>query len=310
MSATLPLMDAHETQDRTRFTMAVSVAVHALLLLALVLLKPVVAAHDETLTEITMEEPGPPAGGDPSAAAAPARQAIPGVAATSIRDASFRRQTRNADLTPEPQSERTVTDQLEARLATLQSRAVEPIAGSATATPSGLWGAAPATVGDGGGHGAPIALRHGGGDGSGPALALTRGPGEGARSTLALAPTPKAEADAEPEKGGDTGGRRTLAGVTLMGPIADRPVLHHVAPVYPEWAKRDGVEGAVTLYFIVRADGTIKENVLVQKTAGFGDFDDNARAALREWRFQPLDGGRTGEQWGTITFRYRLNSGG
>jgi TonB family protein len=310
MNAALPLVDARETQDRTRFTMAVSVAVHALLLLALALLKPVVQSHDG-LTEITMLDPGPPAGGDPSSpAAAPARQSITGAIAASLRNASFRRQTKDADLTPEPQTERTATDLLEARLATLQSRSVEPIAGSATATPGGLWGAAPATIGDGGGHGAPIALTRGGGGGSGPALALTRGPGEGARSTLALAPAPKAEADAQPEKGGDTGGRRTLAGVTLMGPIADRPVLHHVAPVYPEWAKHDGVEGAVTLYFIVRADGTIKENVLVQKTAGFGDFDDNARAALREWRFQPLDGGRTGEQWGTITFRYRLNSGG
>jgi TonB family protein len=309
MSAALPLIDARETQDRTRFTMAVSVAVHALLLLALALIKPVVAAHEETLTEITMEDPGPPAGGDPSSAA-PAPRPSAGSPATSIRDASFRRTEKIADITPQPQSDRTATDQLEARLATLQSRTVEPIAGSATAAPTGLWGAAPATVGDGGGHGAPISLKRGGGDGGGPALTLTRGPGEGARSTLALAPAPAAHAESEPEKGGDTGAKRTLAGVTLMGPIADRPILHHVAPVYPEWAKRDGVEGAVTLYFIVRADGTIKENVLVQKTAGFGDFDDNARAALREWRFQPLGDGRTGEQWGTITFRFRLNSGG
>jgi TonB family protein len=62
----------------------------------------------------------------------------------------------------------------------------------------------------------------------------------------------------------------------------------------------------VTLYFIVRADGSVRENVLVQKTAGFAEFDDNARAALAAWRFEPLHGGRTGEQWGTITFHYRL----
>jgi TonB family protein len=44
----------------------------------------------------------------------------------------------------------------------------------------------------------------------------------------------------------------------------------------------------------------------VQKTAGFGDFDDSARAALAAWKFEPLRGGRTGEQWGTITFHFRL----
>jgi TonB family protein len=54
----------------------------------------------------------------------------------------------------------------------------------------------------------------------------------------------------------------------------------------------------------------VKENVVIQKTAGFGDFDENARLAIRAWRFEPLRGGRTGEQWGTITFHYRLRSAG
>jgi TonB family protein len=53
-----------------------------------------------------------------------------------------------------------------------------------------------------------------------------------------------------------------------------------------------------------------KENVLVQKTAGFGDFDDNARSALRAWRFEPLREGRVGEQWGTITFHFRIRDAG
>jgi TonB family protein len=95
-----------------------------------------------------------------------------------------------------------------------------------------------------------------------------------------------------------------------MGPIADRPVLSYATPAYPEWAKHEAVEGSVTLYFIVRPDGTVRENVLVQKTAGFEDFDENARTALRAWRFQALRGGRTGDQWGTITFNFRLQGGG
>src|SRR5258706_12735558 len=95
-----------------------------------------------------------------------------------------------------------------------------------------------------------------------------------------------------------------------MGPVADRTILSRPTPVYPEWAKSEGVEGSVTLYFVVRPDGTVKENVLVQKTAGFEDFDDSARTALRAWRFEALRGGGAGEQWGTITFHFRLRDAG
>jgi len=95
-----------------------------------------------------------------------------------------------------------------------------------------------------------------------------------------------------------------------MGPVADRPVLFHSLPNYPDWAKREAVEGSVTLYFVVRPNGSVKENVMIQKTAGFGDFDENARVALSRWRFEPLRGGRTGEQWGTITFHFRLRNAG
>lgn len=311
MSALAIGFDGADRRASTRLAMTVSVVMHVLLVLAIAFHRPVAGAAD-ALTEITMLEPGPASGGDPAPApAAPAPRPQAGAAASAERDEHFRRAARDAELTPEPQSDRATADVLEARLATLQRRAIEPIAGAAGGVPGGTWGTAPAAAGIGGG-GSPIALTRGGGGGGaspGTALTLTRGGGDGSRMALATMPAPTAGAEAAQEPG-DAGARRTLAGVTLMGPIADRPVLHHVAPVYPDWAKHDGVEGAVTLYFIVRADGTIKENVLVQKTAGFGDFDDNARAALREWRFQPLGGGRTGEQWGTITFRFRLNSGG
>jgi len=113
-----------------------------------------------------------------------------------------------------------------------------------------------------------------------------------------------------PARGGESTARRSLADATLVGPIADRPILSRVTPAYPDWAKREAVEGSVTLTFFVRPDGTIKENVLVTKTAGFEDFDENARSALRAWRFEALPSGRTGEQWGSITFRYRLRDGG
>jgi TonB family protein len=101
-----------------------------------------------------------------------------------------------------------------------------------------------------------------------------------------------------------------LAGASIAGPIADRSIMSYTRPAYPEWAKHEGVGGSVTLYFIVRPDGMVKENIMIQKTAGFEDFDSNAVQALSEWRFAPLPAGRTGDQWGTITFHFRLRDAG
>jgi TonB family protein len=126
----------------------------------------------------------------------------------------------------------------------------------------------------------------------------------------AVVPTPIPDAPAARRaapKESDTTARRVLAGAQLTGPVADRPVLHYEVPVYPEWAKREAVEGSVTIYFIVLPDGRVKENIMVEKTSGFADFDENAVTALTRWAFEPLKPGKTGEQWGTITFNYRLS---
>jgi protein TonB len=125
-------------------------------------------------------------------------------------------------------------------------------------------------------------------------------------AVAAAGTAPSATMDAPSGASATERAQRRAAGAMLAGPIADRPILSYVTPRYPDWAKKDGIEGTVTLYFIVRPDGSVRENVLVQKTAGFGEFDDNARDALRAWRFQPLRGGEVGDQWGTITFHFRL----
>jgi TonB family protein len=256
-----------------------------------------------------MLEPGDASPAAPAAPAQAAARSEVGAAATSDREQHFRRSMPRADLAPTPQNDLAADDRLNTRLAALQSKEVVSAA-SVGASQGAMWGhaATPATV-SGTGTSGSVALNRGG-EGAGPALTLTRGTGVGTGATLGPATVATHAVEAAPEKAGESGARRTLAGATLMGPIADRPVLVHVTPDYPDWAKRDAVEGSVTLYFVVRADGTIKENVLVQRTAGFEDFDENARTALRAWRFQPLRDGRTGEQWGTITFNFRLRDGG
>jgi TonB family protein len=297
---------------RTRVTMSMSVAIHALLFLW-IMLHPV--KHDvlPPITEITLLTPGDlaPAGSPDPAPAARAAATNVGAAVRSFVEKRFLRLDRKADVEPEPQSAQALADQMTSRLATLQSNLAAPAAGAATTTtPASLFGtgnAPTASVGSG----PAVSLNHGGG-GGGPALDLVRGAG-GAGMAPALIAAPKgvggggAEA---PARESESTARRTIAGASIMGPIADRAVLSHPLPVYPEWAKKEAVEGSVTLYFVVRPDGGVKENIVVQKTAGFTDFDENARTALRNWRFEPLHGGRTGEQWGVITFHFRLRDVG
>ncbi len=101
-----------------------------------------------------------------------------------------------------------------------------------------------------------------------------------------------------------------LPGITISGPVTDRALMGHELPEYPEWARRDGIEVSVQLRFTVMPDGSIKENLLVEKSSGFGEFDSNAKTALSGWRFEALGAGEVKEQWGRIVFNYRLNKTG
>jgi TonB family protein len=300
-------LDMDEGRARTRWSMSASAVIHVLLLLWIVFGHPA-ARQALALTEITLLSPGEAeAAGEPAPAPrANAAVATPGVAVASTEDIHFRREARGS-IEPTPESDAAAVDRLNARLAAIQNTTPAPLAStSALGAPNAMWGPPATAVGPGGSGGSPIPLHRGGGTGASP-IALSRG-GQGSAPLLAGMPGTGAGTAGAPaaQAGGDVSARRALAGASLAGPIADRGILHYVKPVYPEWAKRDAVEGAVTLYFVVRSDGTVKENVLVQKTAGFAEFDENAQAALLEWRFEPLRGGRTGEQWGTITFHYRL----
>ncbi|HET9253308.1 MAG TPA: TonB family protein, partial [Candidatus Eisenbacteria bacterium] len=286
MTAAALHLDFELARQRTRKTMAVSLIVHALILFWITTIKS--AVEDlPVVTEILMLEPGDlmtAAPSAPSVAPAPAQsQTVRGMSVQSPQDVHFQRLERQADVSLDPVSSTAFQDQLNSKLAQIQRDSKPLPVGTATGSVSALFGTSPATVGTPGGTGtAPVKLSRGGG-GSGPALELSRGGTPGAPASLSAATVSgagKSEASA-PAKAGESTAQRTIAGASLAGPIADRPVLFYTLPTYPDWAKKEAVEGSVTLYFVVRPDGSVKENVLVQKTAGFGDFDENARTALR-----------------------------
>ena len=303
-------MDQEQTRVRTRWTMTMSLVAHALLFLGL-LFHHATEPELTPITEITLIDPGdlaPPAG---PRAPAPGTPQV-STSRKEVSETHFMRRASKAEMEPDPQSSWAFQDRLEARLAAMQQKEERP--GTAIApskAPTSLFGSSPAAISSGAGIGSPIPLARGGGGGEGPPLPLARG-GTGSAPTLATVAEPHhgGGETPQPARSSETTARRTVAGASITGPIADRPVLSYAVPAYPEWAKQDAVEGAVTLYFVVRADGGVKENVLVQKTAGFEDFDENARMAIRAWRFKPLGPGQSGEQWGMITFRYRLRDAG
>jgi protein TonB len=306
--------DYEAARSRTRRTMSVSVIAHMLLLTWLVVVKPAVEPKED-LTVISLVDPGDLASAPPaSEGAAPMSPAeVQGMTKASATEERFTRARTDADIAPRPQTSSATEDRIAARLASIQSKEPTSVSSIAAAgVPSGLLSSPAGVSGSMGTGTGPLTLARGGaGSGAGPALSLTRG-GNGTGVAPAVVSTglpAEGSAASAPARSSESSARRSMAGAMLMGPVADRPVIHYTTPIYPEWAKRDAVEGSTTLYFIVRPDGSIQENILVQKTAGFEDFDENARTALREWRFAPLTGGRTGEQWGTITFHFRLREG-
>ncbi|HET9448717.1 MAG TPA: TonB family protein [Steroidobacteraceae bacterium] len=66
-----------------------------------------------------------------------------------------------------------------------------------------------------------------------------------------------------------------------------------VQPVYPESARKRGIEGWVELAFTVMPNGTV-EDVEVRNASPADVFDDAAVRAIRGWRFKPVE--RNGER--------------
>ena len=72
---------------------------------------------------------------------------------------------------------------------------------------------------------------------------------------------------------------------TSRGPVTAPVATVQVDPSYPTELLRSRVEGTVTLYAVIRSDGTVSE---VRVLKGVDQrLDENARIALSRWRFRP-----------------------
>jgi periplasmic protein TonB len=144
-----------------------------------------------------------------------------------------------------------------------------------------------------------------------PSPALTPGNGGGAGE-------PSANGDFSPGNGDGTGvGRRTgpaggalaavpgpgTAGLTsFVKPLGG----YQTTPRYPEWARRQGIEGVTQLRFEVLTDGRVGR-VVVDRPSGHIDLDQAAVSAIKTWRFEPARrGSEAVAVWVRLPVRFSL----
>jgi protein TonB len=72
--------------------------------------------------------------------------------------------------------------------------------------------------------------------------------------------------------------------VRLSEGVARGLLAWYVAPVYPEPAKRKGIEGLVKLRVVVSKNGDVK---FVSVISGDAALTDAAVTAVKQWRFMP-----------------------
>lgn len=96
-------------------------------------------------------------------------------------------------------------------------------------------------------------------------------------------------------------------GPYTIAQVDERPrILHHVAPVYPQLARRRGIEGWVEIKFLVTSHGRVSQESIVQAEPE-GVFENSALTALRAWRFAPgMLKGQAVDTWVVQKINFRL----
>jgi len=89
----------------------------------------------------------------------------------------------------------------------------------------------------------------------------------------------------------------------IKGPLGTRKILRQIKPVYPEWAERQGIESSGELKLWVLPSGEVCD-IEVVHTSGWSKLDECAAQALRQWRFEPIQGKEA--QWGIICFYFKF----
>jgi protein TonB len=105
------------------------------------------------------------------------------------------------------------------------------------------------------------------------------------------------------QQGGDEMGPARFMPTEVMPVCTYQP-----QPPYPEMARQAGVEGTVTLWLYIRADGTVAE-VQLYNSSGVGSLDQAAIAAARNTRWTPARNNNVPVGvWTTLQYRFVLTN--
>ena len=100
------------------------------------------------------------------------------------------------------------------------------------------------------------------------------------------------------------GGQPTI--VRVSQGVSQGLLVHQVAPVYPESARRNYVQGTVVLQAIIGKDGRIKD--LKPMSAPSKELEQAAIGAVQQWRYQPyILKGQPLEVQTTINVNFKLH---
>lgn len=105
------------------------------------------------------------------------------------------------------------------------------------------------------------------------------------------------------QQAGSTNGVAGGAGIGVGGLLTP---LQRIEPTYPYRAQQAGIEGEVTLKFVVDPNGQVQD-VTVVSAKPRGQFERAAMQALRKWRYQARKG-ETGAIAQVVTLKFRLES--
>jgi len=78
----------------------------------------------------------------------------------------------------------------------------------------------------------------------------------------------------------------------------------HPDPVYPDWARENGIEGRVILHALIGADGRVRRTTVIR---GNPALSESAAEALRHWTFRPAKSSHQPVAvWIEVPFLFRL----
>lgn len=101
--------------------------------------------------------------------------------------------------------------------------------------------------------------------------------------------------------------KRRETQTVITGVLANREILKKIIPPFPRWAKMQGVGATISLRFTVMENGSVKENVIIERTSGSLQWDQMVIAALKNWQFVALpQKGIREDQTGVITFKFEI----